>query len=229
MRILMVEDDLDLCHVLNIHLKKAGYLTDFAHTGEDGLHFALQNAYDIILLDRMLPELDGLSVVRTLRKQGISTPVLMLTALDGIHDRVDGLDAGADDYLSKPFAPEELLARIRALSRRPPNLEQTKNICCGDLELDCNSCVLNGPIGFSSLSKKETEFLSLLLRSPNQTLARELLLARIWGPDAPVEDGNLDNYIHFLRRRLQAVQSECKIVTVRGVGYRLEVPLCSKL
>lgn len=226
MRILMIEDDVDLCTAVEIHLKKAGYFTDFAYDGEDGLHFALQNAYDLILLDRMLPELDGLSIVSTLRKKGIHTPVLMLTALGGVGDRVDGLDAGADDYLAKPFAPEELLARIRALARRLQAMEVEKDLSVGDLTLDYNLSALKGPGGSCSLSKKEVEFLSLLLRAPNQTFARELLLARIWGPDAPVEDGNLDNYIHFLRRRLRSVQSELKIVTARGVGYRLEVPCC---
>lgn len=226
MRILVIEDDVDLCSALDIHLTKDGYDVDYAYTGDDGLHFALQNAYDLIILDRMLPELDGLSLLLQVRKKGIKIPVLMLTALDGIGDRVEGLDAGADDYLAKPFAPQELLARIRALARRPALLEAPQNISLGDLELDYSLNALNGPSGSCTLSKKETELLALLFRSPNQTLARELLFVRIWGPDAPVEDGNLDNYIHFLRRRLRSVQSAVQIVTVRGVGYRLEVESC---
>ena len=226
MRILMVEDDQALCAAVDIHLRQQGYTVDYAHTGEDGLHFALQNAYDLILMDRMLPELDGLEAVRTLRSRGFSTPVLMLTALDGVPDRVDGLDAGADDYLAKPFAAEELLARIRALSRRPRQWESTSRLSAGDLELDTELAALRGPAGACPLSRREKQLLELFLRNAGQTLTRELLLSRVWGPDAPVEDGNLDNYIHFLRRRLRTVGSAVRLATVRSVGYRLEVGPC---
>ena len=226
MRILMVEDDQALCAAVDIHLRQQGYTVDYAHTGEDGLHFALQNAYDLILMDRMLPELDGLEAVRPLRSRGFSTPVLMLTALDGVPDRVDGLDAGADDYLAKPFAAEELLARIRALSRRPRQWESTSRLSAGDLELDTELAALRGPAGACSLSRREKQLLELFLRNAGQTLTRELLLSRVWGPDAPVEDGNLDNYIHFLRRRLRTVGSAVRLATVRSVGYRLEVGPC---
>ena len=226
MRILMVEDDQALCAAVDIHLRQQGYTVDYAHTGEDGLHFALQNAYDLILMDRMLPELDGLEAVRTLRSRGFSTPVLMLTALDGVPDRVDGLDAGADDYLAKPFAAEELLARIRALSRRPRQWESTSRLSAGDLELDTELAALRGPAGACSLSRREKQSRELFLRNAGQTLTRELLLSRVWGPDAPVEDGNLDNYIHFLRRRLRTVGSAVRLATVRSVGYRLEVGPC---
>ena len=226
MRILMVEDDQALCAAVDIHLRQQGYTVDYAHTGEDGLHFALQNAYDLILMDRMLPELDGLEAVRTLRSRGFSTPVLMLTALVGVPDRVDGLDAGADDYLAKPFAAEELLARIRALSRRPRQWESTSRLSAGDLELDTELAALRGPAGACSLSRREKQLLELFLRNAGQTLTRELLLSRVWGPDAPVEDGNLDNYIHFLRRRLRTVGSAVRLATVRSVGYRLEVGPC---
>lgn len=222
MRILMIEDDKALCAAVELRLKKEGYTVDLAHTGEDGLHFALQNAYDLVLLDRMLPEGDGLSVVTRQRREGLSTPVLMMTALDGISDRVDGLDAGADDYLPKPFATEELLARIRALSRRPVQWESTQRLTRGDLELDTELCALRGPRGSCSLSKRETQLFLLFLRNLGQVMTRELLLARVWGPDAPVEEGNLDNYIHFLRRRLGAVGSGMRLTTLRGVGYRLE-------
>lgn len=226
MRILMVEDDMDLCAAAEIHFRREGYTVDFAHTGDDGLHFALQNAYDLILMDRMLPELDGVSAVRALRKQGLATPVLMLTALDGVGDRVSGLDAGCDDYLAKPFAVEELLARVRALARRPRQVETTQRLTRGDLELDAQVCTLRGPAGGCTLSKRESQLLELFLRNAGQTLTREVLLARIWGPDAPVEEGNLDNYVHFLRRRLTTVGSGVKLTTVRGVGYRLEVDVC---
>lgn len=226
MRILMVEDDADLCAAVEIHFRREGYTVDYAHTGDDGLHFALQNAYDLILMDRMLPEQDGASVVRALRAAGLTTPVLMLTALDGVADRVSGLDAGADDYLAKPFAVEELLARIRALARRPRQFESTARVTAGDLELDAELCALRGPAGACPLSKRESQLLELFLRNAGQTLTRELLLARVWGPDAPVEDGNLDNYVHFLRRRITTVGSANKLATVRGVGYRMEAEPC---
>lgn len=224
MRILMVEDDKELCVALSICFQAAGYDTEFVYTGEDGLQYGLQNAYDLIILDRLLPKTDGLSIVAQLRQHGITTPVLMLTALDGIQDRVQGLDAGADDYLTKPFATDELLARIRAIARRPGTLEDGSNLLsCGDLQLDRNSLTLYGPGGICTLSKKELAFFELFFRFAGQTLSREMLLSRIWGAYAPVEDGNLDNYIYFLRRRLAAVNSCVKIITVRGVGYRLEV------
>lgn len=224
MRILMVEDDKELCVALSICFQAAGYATEFVYTGEDGLQYGLQNAYDLIILDRLLPQTDGLSIVAQLRQHGITTPVLMLTALDGIQDRVQGLDAGADDYLTKPFATDELLARIRAIARRPGALEDGSNLLsCGDLQLDRNNLTLHGPGGICTLSKKELAFFELFFRFAGQTLSREMLLSRIWGAYAPVEDGNLDNYIYFLRRRLAAVNSCVKIITVRGVGYRLEV------
>lgn len=222
MRILMVEDDVDLCSAVDIHLKREGHTVDFAHDGEDGLHFALQNAYDLILLDRMLPGLDGIGLLSRFRREGFTTPVLMMTALGGIDHRVDGLDAGADDYLPKPFATEELLARIRALSRRPAQWESTQRLTVGDAELDTELCTLRGPKAACTLSKREGQLLALFFRNKSQTMTRDLLLARVWGPDAPVEDGNLDNYIHFLRRRLSSTGSTLKIVTARGVGYRLE-------
>lgn len=224
MHILMVEDDVALCEAVQIHLEKEGHVVELAHDGEDGLHFALQNAFDLILLDRMLPGLDGVDLLKCLRRAGLATPVLMMTALDGVGDRVDGLDAGADDYLAKPFATEELLARIRALARRPAQWESIQRLLLGDLELDTELCALRGPGAACTLSKRECRLLELFFRNKGQTMTRELLLARVWGPDAPVEEGNLDNYIHFLRRRLTSVGSCVKICTARAVGYRLEVP-----
>ena len=180
MRILMVEDDKELCVALSICFQTAGYDVEFVHTGEDGLQYGLQNAYDLIILDRLLPQTDGLSIVAQLRQHGITTPVLMLTALDGIQDRVQGFDAGADDYLTKPFATEELLARIRAIARRPGALEDGSSLLsCGDLQLDRNGLTLHGPGGICTLSKKEMAFFDLFFHSAGQTLSREMLLSRI--------------------------------------------------
>ena len=151
--------------------------------------------------------------------------MLMLTALSGINDRVDGLDAGADDYLGKPFDTRELLARLRALTRRPGTTAESA-IRCGDVTLDAAQLTLSGPKAAAALTKREADLLEVLLRTPGQLQTRAVLLARVWGPLAEVEDANLDCYIHFVRRRLKAVGSAVTITTVRGSGYKAEVPPC---
>lgn len=226
MRILLVEDDPNLCMAVETHLRKEGYEVDPCGNGSDAMDLALVQAYDLIVLDRMLPERDGLSVVSALRRKGFTTPVLMMTAMNDVHDRVDGLDAGADDYLVKPFATEEMLARVRALSRRPAHWENTRIIKYGDLTLDVEGHTVTGPLGAKSLSKREVQLFEILIRNPGQVLPRSLLLSRVWGPHAPVEDGNLDNYILFLRRRLNSVGSAVQIKTLRSVGYCIEDKRC---
>lgn len=226
MRLLMIEDDQALCAATKISLERAGYQVDLCHDGRDGLQLALQGTHDILLVDRMLPGLDGLSLVSVLRKSGINTTALMLTALGGIYDRVDGLDAGADDYLVKPFAVDELLARLRALSRRPAAWTQADVINCHDMTFDPLGKVLAGPSGNCTLSSREGDLLEALLRADGRTIPRAVLFSRVWGADAEVEDNNLDSYIHFLRRRFKAVGSSSALKTVYGVGYRLEGPPC---
>lgn len=226
MRILMVEDDRELCEAVRISLEKQGYIVDTCFTGADGGEALKETAYDCILLDRMLPELDGLSLLHKIRQDGILTPVIMVTAMNGIGDRVDGLDGGADDYLVKPFAMEELFARIRALSRRPVQWESVQKFMIGDLEFDPTLSYLKGPSGVCILSKREGELMEFFFKNAGQVLPRNLLLSRVWGPYAPVEDGNLDNYIHFLRRRLKTVGSTLSISTIRSIGYRLEDKKC---
>ncbi len=222
MRILIVEDDTDLSQAICFHLKREGYLADECHNGGDAMHFIRQGAYDLIILDRMLPELSGMDILSQMRTAGIRIPVIITTALDGLGERIRGLDGGADDYLVKPFAMEELLARIRAISRRPVVLETDRRLTFSDLSLNPQTGVLEGPSGTHTLSKRETELLEAFLKSPRRILPRAMLLARVWGPDAPVEDGNLDNYIHFLRRRLRTSGSQVWIRTVRSVGYIME-------
>ena len=224
MRILMVEDDPGLCEAVSFQLEQKGVTVDVCHDGEDGLHWARQQAYDLILLDRVLPGLDGLSVLRSLRQEGIVTPVVLVTALGEVSQRVEGLDAGADDYLVKPFAAEELMARIRAMSRRPRQWESSQIIRLGDVVFDREQKTLEKEGQSCTLSRRESELMEMLLKNPGQILPRGLLLSRVWGPEAEVEEGNLDNYIHFLRRRLRSVGSALGIRTVRGVGYQLEVP-----
>lgn len=226
MRILLIEDDSELCDAVSFHLKKVGYEVDCCYDGEEGLQFAKEQIYEMIILDRMLPSLNGISLLSHIRVLGIHTPVIMVTALDGIGDRVQGLDAGADDYLVKPFAIEELLARIRALNRRPSQLESIKYISYGDLTLDLMTSSLAGPDGNCSLSKREAQLAEVFLRNPNYPMPRNLLLSRVWGPSSDVEDGNLDNYIYYLRRRLLTVGSCLQIRTIRSIGYALEKKLC---
>lgn len=224
MRILMVEDDRRLCEAVCYQLEREGFTVDVCADGDDGLRWIRQQAHDLILLDRMLPTMSGTTVLERMRADGITTPVLVVTALDTVANRVEGLEAGADDYLVKPFAIEELIARIRAMGRRPRQWEGRPGIKMGGLSYDSARRVLAGPAGECSLSHREGDLMEILLRNPGQTLPRELLLSRVWGPDAPVEDGNLDNYIYFLRRRLSQVEGGVEIRTVRAVGYRLEGP-----
>ncbi|MGN6711840.1 response regulator transcription factor [Anaerocolumna jejuensis] len=222
MRILVIEDNKDLCDSMCFQLQNEGYTTDTCYTGEHALYYAMQQSYDVIILDRMLPVMDGLSILKAIRQKNINVPVIMVTAMDGIHNRIDGLDSGADDYLVKPFAIEELLARIRALVRRPQKIEQTEVITFSNLSLDVKQQYIKAGDKTCSLSKRETELLEYFIRNSNQILTREMILAHVWGPDNFVEEGNLDNYIHFLRRRLKSVLSSVQIKTIHSVGYRLE-------
>lgn len=222
MRILIVEDDKDLASAICYHLEREGYTADLCHNGGDALHFIKQQAYQLILLDRMLPERSGIDILSQMRATGIETPVIMTTALNGLGDRIAGLDAGADDYLIKPFAMEELLARIRAISRRPMQLEKNRRLSFSDISLDLINYTLSGPTGSHTLSKRESDLMETFIRNSARILPRAVLLAQVWGPDAPVEDGNLDNYVHFLRRRLKTVGSTAKIRTARSIGYALE-------
>ncbi len=222
MRILIIEDDQDLCRFIALTLEQSGYATDICHTGNDGLFYAQNHPYDAIILDRMLPGLDGLFVLSSLRRQGIRTPVILATALDGLHDRVNGLDAGADDYLVKPFAVEELMARIRAVTRRPGNLQISSSITALGLTLTPDSRRLDFGDMSLTLSKKEASLLEFFLKNPGQTLPRPRILSYVWGLSSEVEEGNLDNYIYFLRRRLKSLDAPVKLTTVHGIGYRLE-------
>ena len=222
MKILVIEDDRDLCRLICRSLVQSGHEADSCHTGTDGLFYARQQTYDVIILDRMLPELDGLSVLEALRRQGLHTPVILATALDGLHDRIDGLDAGADDYLVKPFAVEELMARIRAVTRRPGNLQITPEIKAFGLCLDPDSRRLAWGETQVSLSKKESALLGYFMKNPGRTLPRAMILSYVWGSDWEGEEGNLDNYVYFVRRRLKVLKVPVRLATVHGVGYRLE-------
>jgi DNA-binding response OmpR family regulator len=221
MRILLAEDDIQLNQNLTRQLAEHGFTVDSCFDGEEALFYGEQNIYDVILLDRMLPEMEGTQVLKSLRKENITVPVILITALGTLEDKVTGLDLGADDYLVKPFAFEELLARIRCITRRPPVLTASRQLQFLDITLYPEDGKLIGPAGACTLSKKETALLETFLRAKGQTLSRNTLILKVWGPDNDIEDGNLDNYIHFLRRRLSITGSSLKIKTIRGIGYCL--------
>jgi DNA-binding response OmpR family regulator len=222
MRVLLVEDDIKLCDSLSFQLEAEGIKVDICHDGKDALSFIREQAHDLILLDRMIPEFNGLQVLSKIRSEGIETPVVFLTALGELYDRVDGLDAGADDYLVKPFAFAELMARIRSIRRRPAGLQANQTMAFGDIELNLTQKRLSVGESCCTLSKREADLIEIFIGNPGQVLPRNLLLSKVWGPYAEVEDGNLDNYIHFIRRRLNTLNSKVKLKTVRGIGYSLE-------
>lgn len=222
MRLLLIEDDEELCEAVALHLKKEGYELDICHNGDDAAYYISSVTYDVVILDRMLPGVDGLTLLQKIRSQGNTIPVIMVTAMNGIYDRIDGLDGGADDYLVKPFVVEELLARIRALLRRPRKIENAAVLNYADIELNINTVVASCGNKSVSLSKREGALLEYFLMHKEQILTREQILSRVWGMDNFVEDGNIDNYIFLIRRRLKALETQVSIKTVHGIGYRLE-------
>lgn len=221
MRILIIEDDREQCTILNFQLEKEGYAVDLCFDGEDAEYYLSQNAYDLVLLDRMLPHKDGITILNEMREAGNTTPVIMITALGELNDRIFGLDNGADDYIIKPYEFKELMAHIRCRLRRPTNITSLNVTTFGDLTYKQEENTLTGPADSCTLSNKEGELIELFLHNPNQTITRQTILARIWGADYEIEDGNLDNYIYFVRRRLRNTGSSLYIKNIRGIGYRL--------
>lgn len=222
MRILIIEDNKDLCDSIDFHLQNQGYNTDVCYSGEDALYYVLQRSYDVIILDRMLPVMDGLTILKKIRSKHNLVPVIMVTAMDQINDRIEGLDSGADDYIVKPFAIEELLARVRALARRPHDITAINKLSFGNLAFDVILQEMQTPTKNCSLSKRESDLLEYFMRHPNQVLHREQIFSHVWGPDNFVENGNLDNYMHFLRRHLRSVNANINIKTIHNIGYSMQ-------
>lgn len=222
MRILIIEDDNKQCWLLQFRLEQEGYEADTCSDGGDAEYYLSQNAYDMVLLDRMLPGKDGITILKEMRKRGDHTPVIMLTALGELNDKITGLDCGADDYLVKPFETDELLARMRCLLRRPSHVESLDSLTLCDVVYKTEENLLTGPADTCTLSQKEGELMRLFLRNPDRTLSRQTIQNRIWGIDYETLDGNLDNYIYFVRRRLKNIGSSLSIKTMRGVGYMLD-------
>lgn len=221
MKILIVEDEVRLADALGQIMQEQRYQADIVYTGNDGLGCALSGEYDVIILDVMLPGKNGFDVVRELRAAKIATPVLMLTARDDVRDKVTGLDRGSDDYMTKPFVPEELLARVRALSRRQGEVV-VEELKFGDLTLNLSSNDLWCGVKSIHLGYKEFEVLKLLMSNLGKIISKDTLLSRIWGSDSDAEDNNVEAYISFLRKKLAFLSSRVEIITIRKVGYRLE-------
>lgn len=222
MRLLLVEDEKRLSEALVYILKKNKYMVDAAFNGEDGEDMARTGIYDLVVLDWMLPKKDGVTVLKNIRQSRIKTPVLFLTARDTIDDRVEGLDAGADDYLVKPFANEELLARVRALLRRQSEVLCNSMLQAGDLTLD----PLHSEASFGGktikLTMKESQLLELLMRNKGRVITKEQILDRIWGFEGEADFNNVEIYVHYLRKKLTTDMTNIRIDTIRGIGYCLE-------
>lgn len=221
MRVLIVEDEKNLAEALGEILAGEHYSTDIVYNGRDGLDFALSGQYDAIVLDVMLPLKSGFEVVRELRESQDATPVLLLTAREEIGDKVEGLDCGADDYMTKPFAPQELLARLRAITRRQGDVVLDV-LRFGDLNLNVSNYELQRGEKSVHLGYKEFEVLKMLLSNPKIVLSKDEIISKIWGLESNAEDNNVEAYISFLRKKLNYLGSSVSIMTIRKVGYRLE-------
>ncbi len=222
MRILIVEDETHLAEALSQILKKNHYSVDVVHDGQSGLDSALSGIYDLLLLDIMLPEMDGITVLKTLRDEGVATPVIMLTAKGEVDDRITGLDYGADDYVAKPFSTGELLARIRAALRRRGEVVPEDSLRFGDIELNTANLKLTCKGKELKLILKECELMELLIMRKTAVTSKEQMIEKLWGFDSEAEHNNVEVYVSFLRKKLNFLQSSVRINTLRGVGYVLE-------
>lgn len=225
MHILVVEDDKGLAEALVHILHRAGYTADAVHDGEAGLQHAATGRYDAVVFDIMLPKLDGVSAVAELRQRGVRTPVLMLTARDAVPDKIEGLDGGADAYMTKPFAPKELLARLRALLRRTVD-DAPDALTAGDVQLSPATRQLSCGDEAIQLSNKEYLLAELLLRNAGAVVAKGQIAEAVWGADASVDDNNVEAYISMLRKKLRFLESRMQVKLVRRVGYELVEEPC---
>ena len=222
MRLLIVEDEVRLADTLRQLLHRQGYTADVCHDGVSGLDNAMTGIYDLVVLDVMLPGMNGFQMVQRLRAANVAVPVLMLTAKSSLDDRVHGLDCGADYYLTKPFEPEELLACVRTLLRRGGGqLQEDTALTWGDLSLERATFTLGCGGREVRLSRREYDLMELLMRNGSQVVTKEQLLVKVWGYDSQAEDNNVEVYISFLRRKLTHLHSQVKIKTLRMLGYCL--------
>ena len=222
MNILIIEDEYSLADAVAETLKNEKFNVCIKTNGEDGEDEALTSNYDLILLDVMLPKKNGFDVLRCLRQEKSKTPVIMLTAKSEIDDKLNGLEHGADDYITKPFAMRELVARVKAVLKRSNNIENIDYLEFGDLSLDLKNAKLKCNDNEIQISGKELELLEQLLLNKNQILSKENLLERVWGYESEAEYNNVEVYITFIRRKLKLIESKVSIKAVRGIGYKLE-------
>lgn len=222
MKILVVEDEMQLADALSELLKRNMYSVDTFYNGIDGLDNALTGVYDCIILDIMMPGMNGIEVLSNLRKEKINTPVLLLTAKSEIDDKINGLDCGADDYLTKPFVTGELLARVRALTRRKGEIVDEDNFEYKGLKLHKNTCSISCNGNDMKLSLKEYYIMEMLIANHGQILPKERIIEKIWGSESDVEYNNIEVYISFLRKKITSVMADVQIKTARGIGYFLE-------
>lgn len=216
MRILYVEDNQYLADAVIHVLKKSDITIDWAEDGEQGLELALKPIYDVIVLDVMLPKLSGLDILKTVRDRGVKTPIIILSALSQVEDKIKGLTIGADDYLAKPFKTAELLARINALVRRPP-LQDEKTILYEDLVFNLQNRTLND----LPLTEKEAAVLEILIKNPDSIQHKDHILAKVWGSEAYGGENYVEVYVSYLRRKLKQLKSKVQIKTIRSLGYKL--------
>ena len=220
MQILVVEDDVRLAQALAQILADNGYQVDTVHDGASGLDYAESGIYDVVILDVMLPEMNGYEVVASLRRKSVDVPVLMLTARTTVPDKITGFDSGADDYMTKPFSPAELLAHLRALTRRQGQVI-FERINYGDLSLNLESHDLSCGEKTINLSFKEFSIANILMANKDQIVSKDLLISKVWGIESSAVDNNVEAYISFLRKKLKFLGSKTQVETVRKVGYRL--------
>lgn len=220
MRLLIIEDEFNLADAIASKLKSEKFLVDIASNGEEGLYKALTNAYDLIILDVMLPNKNGFEILKTLREKEIDSKIIMLTAKSTLEDKLNGLENGANDYLTKPFHIDELLARINIQL----NINKTKNISYADLELDIKTSTLKciKTNEFVLLVCKELQLLETFMKNPNQIISKDQIYDKVWGIENEIESNNLEAYLSFIRKKLKAIGSNVNIKAVRGLGYKLE-------
>ncbi len=222
MNILVVDDERRLADGICEILRSQKYACDAVYDGEDGLAYGESGIYDVIILDIMLPKINGFDVLKQLRARKVSSSIILLTARDDISDKVKGLDCGADDYLTKPFSTEELLARVRALSRRTGDIILDE-VRYGDLSLNLNNYILSAGEKAIRVGHKEFEILKMMISNPTQVFSKEEIITRVWGYLSDAEDNNVEVYISFIRKKLMFLQSKVRINTVRKIGYHLEI------
>lgn len=222
MKILIIEDEYSLADAIAETLKKESFTTNIITNGEEGEYEALSNVYDLILLDVMLPDKDGFEILKDLRKEKIETPIIMLTAKSEIDDKLNGLENGADDYITKPFHMKELIARIKVALKRKTNVKDTNILEYNDLKLNLRTGKIKSNDTEISINGKELELLEILLLNKNQIVNREILANKIWGYNSEAEYNNVEVYVSFLRKKLKLLKSKVKIKAIRGIGYKME-------